>query len=742
MRPLRDRHHPAISQNWIEAIKASREKCPMPITARHRLISSLDHPRSGLKHSKPSVEPPSVRVQIPTTVLGFSLTTFSHHQQDLSSALINTAQPQLVHPQSGSGYDGLVGPDPLPTSPSPHDSPRSSEANKPSHLSVDGIEPSTSSSSSSEDHECNRSAASRSQTTRPRLPPHRPVYAPVEPTVSRSTLGLRPRSIATAPTTQPHSSTRAQRQGSLNGTVLRRSQRKIAPPKEPDSITGPHDQVADLGKQRSKRRRAKAKRVPANGPHRQPLPSLQPLPLLTPKQTIIPSKSSSARSTRCPSPTASLRPFSNLSLSPRPQEQPSLDQLSFSDQPLSTDVFFHFPPPTPTRHPPPPYPGSPSPSPPSTHHPASFPPSYHSSFQQSPSPHYPRQNPPLLFLPSTYTPLQPSPGRIKRPLPAADRTENLKRTKKIKLRHLHFRSALVFSNLPLPLIKMPDSRLRATSPCFIPPNRGPRWLSSPASAEGRASRLCPNEGRWTGTGQGWLAHPSGGKVFYPWSARTSAVGPKTTPPPSSSSLTELLAPSPAVHLPRTQVNCYGGPRALPPRQANVSQAAPLKAQLLAILRMRSNMGPGEASLRFKKWVFWNAWTRREQQQQQMMYQRQLMIPPIIPPKVQVVEQAWTGNEVFDDNGDLIAPEAMSSEEEAGEEEEETPAQNVQTIILVAGHPTPPQSPVDGPSMLTLKPRVVSEVGSRKAEHQQVERPPTPPPSPPSKPSSNLVGCHA
>lgn len=296
---------------------------------------------------------------------------------------------------------------------------------------------------------------------------------------------------------------------------------------------------------------------------------------------------------------------------------------------LGSESPFHFPTPASSRHQPPPHPDPNHRSPPSNQRHAPLPqplhpltppigprPSSRSLHQISTS-----VRPHSFAGPATATSSQLPPARhSKRPLSAADRAASATRFKKIKLRHLHFRSHLLFyTPSPLPLSMSatltPDKRLNPTRPCFVPMSKAapqPRWLNTPASADGRASRLCPTESQWSGTGQSWLPYYAtpNGYVYYPWTVQQYPNAPYCSPfnfrhaPPMSfpnmhSPSVIFSSPDGTFYAPRF------GPQHVPPPPPRVSQAAPLKAQLLALLRMRSNTAPGEASLRFKKWVFWN-----------------------------------------------------------------------------------------------------------------------------------------
>ncbi|KAH9807425.1 hypothetical protein DFH28DRAFT_1139429 [Melampsora americana] len=751
MRPptrlARDHHH-----HLIEAIKVNRDMCTtiLPITTRHRLLVPLasvrPHP-SKTENSEHGSQPP-VLVQIPATAL---------HEP-----VPNLQSDDATEYGSDPSEQALSF-----TTPIAHQTPVISEAVK---LNT----PSPSNKLKKKD----ASAITRSQSTRARLPRRRlNRNSPLQPTTACIAAGTASSPVHSAPHLAPQPT-------SSVAIGPRRSQRKLVKTSENGSrgrqLINRTNEKQDLGKTYpslaadgcpsslvlNKQRRAKPRKVTIDISSKQSsrLPSLNTLQANNPTSSqteVIQLSIKKGYST-------------NLVPSPWLQDQPSLDlappfvssrpsiksipnpssalSLEFSSQPLYPNLLFHFPPPTPSRHPPPPYPGPLPTTSASIHCLVSQPsqPPLSSLYRLTNPPPYPSRSPgsTSLFQPLCCTHNTNLPHRPKRPLSTADRFDNLFRTKKTKLRHLHFRSALILSTSIFhsitnsTMVITPDSRLRATSACFIPSNPQPRWISSPASADGRASGLCPNEHRWNGTGQGWQQHPAGGKVFYPWMAQQSLSPSYTASPPLSINH----------HPTHLQPQVYHGnnvaiytPRMIH-RPAPVSQAAPLKAQLLTILRMRSNMGPGEASLRFRKWVIWNAWTRREHQQQQQMLlsqQRRVMIPIIQPPprvEAPPEQRVWTGNEVFDENGDQISSD---EEEESGEVE------RVQTILLVSGHPTPPPSPVEeSHGKMRVKDEdegspVTSYLGKLNISGTTTtvfdERPPTPPPSPPP---SNVVGCHS
>ncbi|KAI9612588.1 hypothetical protein H4Q26_007745 [Puccinia striiformis f. sp. tritici PST-130] len=107
----------------------------------------------------------------------------------------------------------------------------------------------------------------------------------------------------------------------------------------------------------------------------------------------------------------------------------------------------------------------------------------------------------------------------------------------------------------------------------------------------------------------------------------------------------------------------------------------------------SRMGPpeahytGEAALRLKKWVIWNSWVRGRAQMRFYPIAQQIpsnqRISPITPS--QAINSS-EGNEMFDENGDLIC------EEDDEEEEEEEPRKQVEDKTQSCSSPPVQQRP--------------------------------------------------
>lgn len=149
--------------------------------------------------------------------------------------------------------------------------------------------------------------------------------------------------------------------------------------------------------------------------------------------------------------------------------------------------------------------------------------------------------------------------------------------------------------------------------------------------------------------------------------------------------------------------------------------------------MRSSLQPGEAALKLKKWVIWNSWVRGQAQSRlyPVASSPYLGLPVVNSSQLcssstaeSTGDHEWTGDEMFDDDGNLISGHALDriSENEEEEEEEdsiasspigpspltprsieETPIKRSQTLIRLKlparisipkypQHPTPPASP--------------------------------------------------
>jgi len=426
----------------------------------------------------------------------------------------------------------------------------------------------------------------------------------------------------------------------------------------------------------------------------------------------------------------------NLSFSPR---LPKLPLLSFPQTPILPHPVFHFPLAIPARHLPPPHPGPrPLTFPPSLPHPT---PDHH-HHNRLPINYFPQSFP---FCSSDFQSYWP---RSKRPAPL--HPEHHLRSKKIKLHHSFFRSTQVLYPLDYSLKTPTNSSKMTSSPKSI---GNPTWLHTSPAAQGQPSKMRPDESQWTGNPANWISNKS--LSFTPRVSSSAASPPRIVPPVKQQS--HRLPQQPAY---------TGG-----------SQAAPLKAQLLAVLRMRSSLQPGEAALRLKKWVIWNSWVRgRGQMRVYPIVDPQQSNPRIIPPSPSrppsrtgrsASEDEWTGDEMFDDNGDLICEEEEQEDEEqmkAAEERKQwalrqearsassssgsSVPRKSQTIIRLkipprttstqfSLQPTPPASPVSlthtGQATFSQKDATVPGPSSPPDSQTQAatQSPLTPPPSPPN-----------
>ncbi|WAQ87959.1 hypothetical protein PtA15_9A83 [Puccinia triticina] len=332
---------------------------------------------------------------------------------------------------------------------------------------------------------------------------------------------------------------------------------------------------------KSKRRRASSKHCRAAGSH----PSTSPLSLSIPHSALTatafgaPGTVSSTLSVSvdpnqpdpAPARPARKNPFPSLkplqALSPiadNPRQQPKLSfaffsqphrppplLLSFPATPLPAQFVFHFPLPTPVRHLPPPHPGQrhsvPLPAP--------------TAYHLQPFPTW-----------SITSPSCRPQSKRRLALPQAHHV----RSKKIKLHHSFFRS---------PQVLYPVNYATSTPGSFALSSRSkpiekPKWLHTSAAADGQSSKMRPREAQYTGNPESWIIQSN----HRPRSPLSASKVPKFVPLAKPHGMSHAASPA--------------GP-----------QVAPLKAQLLAVLRMHSNHQPGEAALRLKKWVIWNSWVR-------------------------------------------------------------------------------------------------------------------------------------
>lgn len=247
-------------------------------------------------------------------------------------------------------------------------------------------------------------------------------------------------------------------------------------------------------------------------------------------------------------------------------------------------------------------------------------------------------------------PLAPlPPAHLKRLPPVSPHL--LERTKQRKLSHRFFRSDSLLSP-PAPATRPPPTTER---PAFLQ-NRSlsddvvsatlrpqgytisakrklPAWWASVSRSfgDGLPSRLAPRENVWVGEGEAWLP----GKRLEDSPASSAKQG-STTP-------TQSLSQQPQTS---------SEPR------AHEETAGAIKRQLLAILRLRmSDAGGsgriGEAGLRFKKWVIWNRFAKRQEQ-------HAVLAAPVAAPVSVEPELARSAEVVVE-----VEREGPASEDEAG-----------------------------------------------------------------------------
>ncbi|GAA5836258.1 hypothetical protein JCM11251_001445 [Rhodosporidiobolus azoricus] len=205
------------------------------------------------------------------------------------------------------------------------------------------------------------------------------------------------------------------------------------------------------------------------------------------------------------------------------------------------------------------------------------------------------------------------------------------RTKKRKVRHQYFRSSSLFtppSPSAFPTTTRPSTAGDTPS--------APRWWPSVSRSygQGQESRFAPKEEEWTGDGEGWVAKlslrldsldispeledpSSETSTLYPAGRRHPQSAPSRPVPIRSAS-------SPAWLGQRIPLYEVSPPPAMTEEPKQVELEGPaLKQVLLKNLRSRlasegGTSKAGEAGLRFKKWVVWNSFNRR---------QRELFSPP-------------------------------------------------------------------------------------------------------------------
>ncbi|GAA5883994.1 hypothetical protein JCM6882_002095 [Rhodosporidiobolus microsporus] len=201
------------------------------------------------------------------------------------------------------------------------------------------------------------------------------------------------------------------------------------------------------------------------------------------------------------------------------------------------------------------------------------------------------------------------------------------RTKKRKIRHGFFRSSSLFTPpSPSPSPSAPSSaRPRSAGEGTTPPSWWPSVSRS--FGQGTESRFAPKEEEWTGNGEGWVAQLSlqltslsvspepveetpsflGDENGGPRRPRAGLARP--TPTRSSS--------SPA-WLGQRAASVFEVAQPEPPQALVELEGPALKQVLLKNLRARltaegGTSKAGEAGLRFKKWVVWNSFNRRQRE---------------------------------------------------------------------------------------------------------------------------------
>ncbi|KAI7946546.1 hypothetical protein MJO29_011073 [Puccinia striiformis f. sp. tritici] len=403
----------------------------------------------------------------------------------------------------------------------------------------------------------------------------------------------------------------------------------------------------------------------------------------------------------------SLQPCSSFTFFFQPHHpQPPL--LSFPRTPIPSSSIFHFSPSTPARHLPPPHPGP---------RPFISLPSHPQSQQDSHHHHHHRlaSHPTLSYRPQPFATWSATsqPYRTKSKRRTALPPAHYVRSKKIKIHHSFFRSPQVLYPVDYSLNTHASSRNSSSSSSALSRSRtiqNPKWLHTSTAAEGQPSRMGPPEAHYTGT-------PS------PLSYRKPTF---TLRSPSQLNPLPKVVPASKSHRPSQNASSSG------------PQVAPLKAQLLAVLRSRSSLQPGEAALRLKKWVIWNSWVRGRAQMRFYPIAQQIpsnqRISPITPS--QAINSS-EGNEMFDENGDLIC------EEDDEEEEEEEPRKQVEDKTQSCSSPPVQQRPsTPKPNRIPVHKShtiIKLKIPPRTSSIQQYPPPPsTPPASPVSQNSSEQI----
>ncbi|GAA5897756.1 hypothetical protein JCM5296_000873 [Sporobolomyces johnsonii] len=206
-------------------------------------------------------------------------------------------------------------------------------------------------------------------------------------------------------------------------------------------------------------------------------------------------------------------------------------------------------------------------------------------------------------------------GFSKRPTSTPDaHLPSPERLKKRKLLHRFIRSEALLSGPPSPAHSSSGQRSSPTRP---PLDLVPAWWPSVSRCfgEGVESRFAPSEEEWTGRAEGWEAKLS-------WSSRRGEGALRSE---TGIRRADFWSAQPSRPLPlraaSSPASIGHGPAPSPdepPRAAEQPTGPALKQLLLSNLRARlasegGTSRAGEAGLRFKKWVVFNAWQSRTKQ---------------------------------------------------------------------------------------------------------------------------------
>ncbi|GAA5938490.1 hypothetical protein JCM1841_006041 [Sporobolomyces salmonicolor] len=189
------------------------------------------------------------------------------------------------------------------------------------------------------------------------------------------------------------------------------------------------------------------------------------------------------------------------------------------------------------------------------------------------------------------------------------------RLKKRKLLHRFIRSEALLSGPPSPAH---SSRVQRSSPTKRQSDLVPAWWPSVSRCfgEGVESRFAPSEEEWTGRAEGWEAKLS-------WNSRRGEGAPRNQ---AGMHRAHFWLAQPSRPLPLRSASSPASighfrpapPPDEPPRAAEQLTGPALKQLLMSNLRARlasegGTSRAGEAGLKFKKWVVFNAWQSRTKQ---------------------------------------------------------------------------------------------------------------------------------